>query len=418
MTRIDTPILIEDDLDGIDGLPIEGVPPFVWDALIPSSALPVSNLLFHYPAQPFSATVSIAISTETPTHLLDDSSDQSAHIVAKLRASPLPPLIALTDIRHAISTAARDGYLSIALSNGLEEARFPLWMEKCITQMAAVAKSSTDWHAARDWLQRLEPSCRTRACLLRLDQLPWNSSLPYTSHMLTSDLPTFLGTTWLSDQHMNAAGDWINHQLGPDSAIRVLNTHFLGVLSANRLQNPTWTPSCPRKLDELVRSGKVVLLLIPVYRPGHWTFLQVHITERSCIYVDSQDPENILAPLEVLEVIDWYLETTDPLELPNPLSEEDCDFPVSHQTDGHSCGIAVLSAMAHVALGEEPWDQETASQHREEWFMRLSDASVGSSWRVSFSAVLSSFSGHGRLRKFTLESVRTVIFSLGGSSYL
>ncbi|KAG8957954.1 hypothetical protein FRC05_009481, partial [Tulasnella sp. 425] len=186
-------------------------------------------------------------------------------------------------------------------------------------------------------------------------------------------MATILGDNWLTDEHMNAGGDWINAQLGEQSRMRVLNTHFLGSLALNRSQNVVWNPSRPRKLDQLVTAGEINLLIIPIYLHHHWAYLHVNIENRSCIYIDSIHPNQILTPEGILELLDWWLEAVKPLPFETGLAEEERDFEVDRQEDGHSCGVAVLSTMAQVALGCEPWQQERAEWYRVQWFLRLSE---------------------------------------------
>lgn len=58
--------------------------------------------------------------------------------------------------------------------------------------------------------------------------------MAFPSALLTgAELTSILSNSWLTDEHMNAGGDWINAQLGESSRMRVLNTHFLGSLAVN-----------------------------------------------------------------------------------------------------------------------------------------------------------------------------------------
>lgn len=227
------------------------------------------------------------------------------------------------------------------------------------------------------WLQSSDPTLSdislTISCEQRLARMSWNtvSEVTRTAVLSTPDMASFLGHDWLNDEQMNAGGEWINRQLGAQSPIRVLNTHFLGSLANNRRRSPTWAPSRPRQLDQLIQNGTVSFLIVPVPRPNHWTYLHVHLGDGSCVYVDTLHPDDILAPSEILDVLDWWLETVCP-DL-GELSEELRTFDVDQQLDSHSCGPATLSTIAHVALGEESWTQDRAPQHRKRWFLRVSD---------------------------------------------
>lgn len=205
-----------------------------------------------------------------------------------------------------------------------------------------------------------------------------------SSLLSTSDIPTLLSDAWLTDKHMNAAGDWINTTLGFPSHVRVIHTHFLPELARSRSRSPSWLPLRARELDSLIRSAHVTCLLFPIFLLRHWTFLVVYIQDQSCIYVDSLDPYGLFAPSGALELIDWWLGSV--LGVPFELSEDEAiPFEVGTQTDSHECGVAVLGTMAHVALAEAPWTQERSEEHRMQWCLRLTGA-----WSLSTSHVSSS----------------------------
>ncbi|KAG8938021.1 hypothetical protein FRC00_001924 [Tulasnella sp. 408] len=108
--------------------------------------------------------------------------------------------------------------------------------------------------------------------------------------------------------------------------------------------------------------------MIPVHLHHHWTYLDIDLINWSCVYFDSLDPDHLITPDGVLELVDWWLASVLPSSFGEGLSEEDGrDFDADQQTDTHSCGIAVLSTMAHVALGSKAWSQERSKSHRETW---------------------------------------------------
>lgn len=371
------------DLDDVlDGDPIEmdlmalEVPLPIWNALIPHNNISVRDLLLRYPPRsPPGAIGTIAFSSLEPTHLLSSHDITFSETIAGLLRHPLPSAASMTTIRIQSQGPGSSSHRSIVLGDGTAEAHFPTWMEKCITQMIAVESTVQRWSRATRWLRSpssMADAGLTLECEQRLASTAWNVpvSMTRTALLTTPDLASLLGTAWLSEDHMNAGGEWINRQLGPNSPIRVLNTHFLGTLRHNRQRFRTWTPARPRELDGLIMNGAVTFLLVAVYQPEHWTYLHVNLADGSCVYIDTLDPENILVPDEVIEVLDWYLETVRPGL--GALSEDLPTFEVDQQLDGHSCGPATLSTMAHVALGTELWTQASAPQHRKQWFIRFS----------------------------------------------
>lgn len=374
----------------MDGEPLQDGPvlPHVWNALIPPDSLSITSLLTRYPLRTSETLPIISFHRSPPTCLTSFDNLAFNAVLAAIRDSPLPAASALRRIRERLPSAPSNGYQSLLITFGAEEGLFPLWFEKCLTQLETVERSARRWRASTRWLESSEPRLDPGAMLLRaqcaarLDVLGWNKPLrSFPSALLTgTDLATFLSNDWLTDDHINAAGDWINAQLGDQSRTRVLSTHFLGLLSLNHQRHATWHPNRPYRIDELVTSGDVNFLLIPVHLPNHWTYLHVNIANRSCVYADSLDPDEIFVPDGVLGLLDWWLATVKPLPFETGLSEEERDFEVEGQTDSYSCGVFVISTMAHVALHDEPWLQGRAKSHQQKWFIRLSEecAFIGS----------------------------------------
>lgn len=353
------------------------VPPAVWAALIPSKSVPVTEfLLRHTHRSPRNRVSSISISHSNPTHLIDLTGILFSETVASLLKNPLPSPSALGAVRSHLADHPVPPPRSIKVSFGTERAHFPIWIERCITQMVVVEDITHRWFDATHWLRSsasMHDVPLTIACEQRLSSMGWNTTISagHSAILATSDLASFLGSEWLSDEHINAGGEWINRQLGSDSPIRVLNTHFLGSLASNRRSFRTWTPSRPRELDQLIQDLRIIIAIFPVYTRNHWTSLYVNLGDGSCVYVDTLHPDNPIVPDEVIGLVDWWLATV----LPGlgGLSEEPRSFEVDQQHDSHSCGPATLTTMAHVALGAAPWMREDAAQFRKQWFLRLSD---------------------------------------------
>ncbi|KAG8955751.1 Sentrin-specific protease 3 [Tulasnella sp. 424] len=356
------------DLDGedMDGDPIPVAPPHhIWNALIPPDSLSATSLLIQFPDHSSSSRPTLSFHPSLPTHFTSPDEAGLDLTLAIIQTSPLPERSAIRRIREGLESTLASEFQSLHISLGFVDGLFPFWFAKCLTQMEVAESSARLWRASLRWLQRGESDPAEvevhSQCVTRLNTLVWYTPLEqFRSAVLHgTDLAGFLGDNWLTDEHMNAAGDWINMRLGEDSHSRVLSTFFLGSLALNRSQHPTWNPIRPRKLDTLVRDGHVPFLMIPVHLHCHWTYLYVDLMNRSCIYFDSLDPDNFIAPDGVLELLDWWLASVLPLPEEEGLSEEDTrNFDATEQTDGHSCRVAVLSIMAHVALGEESWTQE------------------------------------------------------------
>lgn len=361
--------------------PDSSVPSAIWDALFPSRSVSVAAALEHF--LPWSRTPSTTLHAQyarsPATHLLPSQSGGVEDIVKKLLSHQPPTTASLATLRTASTSAAASKFQSIRLATPTLLGHFPLWMEVCLNRMATVAARHARWVASKAWLETKvvqDPSAAALAdtCRARLHLVDWDASIPGLSQAMlsTADLTTLLSNDWLTDEHINAAGELINKTLGEGSHIRVVNTHFLGSLDHNRQTYATWSPRTSRRLDNLIASKHVNTLLIPLHGDNHWTLLLVNIDNHSCVYVDSLNPSNITAPDHVLDLLDWWLESL----LPGfgALSEEERDFEAGDQMDGHSCGIAVITTMAHIALQRQAWTQEASHKFRMEWFLLLSGA--------------------------------------------
>ncbi|KAG8703941.1 hypothetical protein FRC09_003864 [Ceratobasidium sp. 395] len=165
-----------------------------------------------------------------------------------------------------------------------------------------------------------------------------------------SELTPFLGRTWLSDIQMNAGADFINLHHTCPSDTRVLNTHFVGSLALHRLRSPTWCPSRPRTIDAMVASGQLTTVYVPVHEGSHWTLLRVNIEAETYKYADTMAPRAVLAPGACIEPLSWWLSSV--LGRPVALQPVARRFAVDCQRDSHSCGVAVLTNIAHLVLGD------------------------------------------------------------------
>lgn len=46
---------------------------------------------------------------------------------------------------------------------------------------------------------------------------------------------------------------------------------------------------------------------------------------------------------------------------------------LTYQQDSYSCGVVVLSTLAHHLLHYEPWSTRTENEHLTHWFLRLTN---------------------------------------------
>ncbi|KAG8725022.1 hypothetical protein FRC09_009922 [Ceratobasidium sp. 395] len=322
-------------------------------------------------------------SPDLPTFFtsFDSSSFNSLYTLWLL--TPIPSIAQLATLRQSREAAISAGNLSVRLHQppGFPgDALVPIWMLECWNRLHTLLTYSKAWTNAKDWLQQMARQGRYRTvaeqCLARVGSLPLHSPVPNSPHLSTSRLPTLLGHAWLSDEEMNAGGHSINTDPSCPLGTRVLDTHFIGSLALHRQRSPIWSPSRPRLLDIMVADGRIKDLYIVIHKDSHWRCMRINIAARQYQYTDSMSPSTLRAPSECVDLLNWWLSAV--LSTPIGLTPAPHLFTANQQVDSHSCGIAVLTNMAHMVLGDQfgPWTQESASLFRMRWFLRLTDESL------------------------------------------
>lgn len=137
-----------------------------------------------------------------------------------------------------------------------------------------------------------------------------------------------------------------------------------------------WSPYHPEQLDSLITAHTVTELLIPVHQPSHWTLLHVDVTSLQYSYADTLHPSSNMAPPECINLLNAWLGSLFNFSV--ELTPTPRPFELDQQLDSNSCGVAVLSSMAHYALqgNTQPWAQPTTREHRLQWTHRLLNLST------------------------------------------
>lgn len=293
---------------------------------------------------------------------------------------PIPSVDQLLLLSQTQQAAASSDCCSIRLfcPPGFDtDLLLPTWMMRCWARLHSLLAHSKSWSEGKDWLQRLAAQSRFRApadrCAATIGLLPLHAPLPLFPHLSTSRLPAFLGRSWLSDEEINAGTKFINTHPSCPPGARVLDSHFMESLALYRQRSATRSPSHPRQVDTMIAKGHLTHLYVIVHEEVHWTFMRVDIPARLFEYSDSMYPSHLHAPPECVELLNWWLSSV--LSTTIALNPAPLRFLADRQTDTHSCGIAVLTNVAHIALGAGfcSWTQHSAELLRMEWFLRLSD---------------------------------------------
>ncbi|KAF9230139.1 hypothetical protein BU15DRAFT_83998 [Melanogaster broomeanus] len=258
--------------------------------------------------------------------------------------------------------------------------RFPLWVVSLLGEVAAASQKLQCWADALGWLTKVLDQCPAHEqeiinqCRIRFHHIPWDASVMY--ELLSSrcslsghHLAIFLSIQWLYDDQLDAGLAVIQHELGVDSRVVLVDTLFMTHLRLARGRQDHYQPRSDSALDQALLCGKVDCLEVPVNPGGsHWAGIQVNIKERTFGYRDGYNVGK-MADRADLELLDWFLSAFGHVSLLLCSSI----IPTPRQTDSHSCGVVLLSSLAAHHLHWVPWSQSRAAIHRMEWFLKISD---------------------------------------------
>lgn len=347
-------------------------------ACIPPNSYPVASLLAEFPS-PAHTAILATYSPDTPNTLQPGLNELDfLDAVTLIRQSPVPTNI--SQLRTGYSDAWLGGNLSIRVSH-LPDLRFPLWTEALLARLAQVNAKRTTWDAAHQWLQMLvagpvnilhELAAKS---LRRMLSMPWDERVPgQLDHaiMRSGDLTRLLGQEWLDDEVINGASSWITRQetlrANAPSTI-ILSTHFYDHL-ARRFEDPDLPFQNRRRTttEMQIMEGNVDIIFIPTNRSNlHWLLVEIDVRNRTIFTRDSLSSHTLL-PIDMRNLlIDWLA-----ILFPGELWAVESHM-LPRQQDGHSCGLVVITEMAHIALGLSQWSFNTAVMTRLEWYLRLTE---------------------------------------------
>jgi Ulp1 protease family, C-terminal catalytic domain len=242
----------------------------------------------------------------------------------------------------------------------------------------APGASKPTFHSTLRWLAKvalddgdllpLEAVDLVEDCQERLDSLTPSSKVIGTlpEHNLTgARVAGFLGTEWLDDEMILAGSRYIvYHASQPELAI----LDPLHISCLQQLRKTCFRYEARTELDKQLLAAAVQVVYLPLHVfTNHWTLLRIDLTERSFSYADCLNghPQ---PPSEEFELIMWWISSI----LPGlTLTRKDFDFALPKQSDSSSCGVIVLSIMAHALLHYDLWSQDLACVDRMKWFLRL-----------------------------------------------
>ncbi|VDC03285.1 unnamed protein product [Peniophora sp. CBMAI 1063] len=374
--------------------PVRRVPEGVLDLLLPDSTSMVIHGATNF-ADRLPALSVTPIYSHEPPNLLIHPDSASADFRDDLQMLA-PDLLhsAIHDSRRLSSQFAeqhRSGARSLEFAPNL---RVPLWTERLLQDTRLRATNLFRWGQALDFLEPylaegFEGVTQTNQHLVaedvrnRLHHTPLDQSLRRSdgSELLSpQELAAFLSRRWLNDSMINAGLDWMIRELGPTSTVGFAHCLFLESLRHARVRSgdSVYHSRLPSALAEGVANGRIRILEIPVNAGGvHWAGIRVDIGHRTYSYRDGLNDMATVDPADIA-LVEWYLSSllpdTDTLHLaPAPLP-----IVSPKQTDTHSCGVVYLSSLLHEHCEGPAWHQELADMRRMEWFLAMTDGSIGS----------------------------------------
>lgn len=244
----------------------------------PSPELAVTQFMeLKYPVQSaefITTKPKIWFSTEKPT------TD-----IAILISRAIPSKSFLASLSKEMGQQWLNGAQSISdqrFNNGTD--RFPLWAITFWRELVDIAERQHIWRESCQWLADEKQKTQHTPTLDALDagqkcldSLGWNTSLPYSRGVPTSViLAGLLGTSWLSDEHINMITEELSETLDPDLANKVIVAPLTFSMEAeNSLRSKTrtytrqTTPLLCRYAKHIEEKG-IEELYFPVHVENHW----------------------------------------------------------------------------------------------------------------------------------------------------
>ncbi|KAK6992199.1 hypothetical protein R3P38DRAFT_2570976 [Favolaschia claudopus] len=199
--------------------------------------------------------------------------------------------------------------------------------------------------------------------------LRWNGSVLGFASVPVTSLASFFSTRYLGSNLVDALLDVLAIRLrdaGLSDGAVVANSTFAQFVS---LYSPMKDGTVPllshpgaqkylTKYAAWFRTGSRTSLFFVLYRPpSHWTTCSIDFEARHIRYGDGLRWPR---PAEFFDALGAWLIENFP-DVPFTVSD---DLPCAIQTDGYSCPIISVNAVAHTTMGDALWTAETADAMR------------------------------------------------------
>lgn len=361
------------------------IPPTISNVVVPpGDTTPVSRLIDPDPEYQPSDTQTCQLGApaycpEPPTFIPDGSNIFNVSQLRQLLSHSLPHQPVL---QAGFNSAWLAGSTSIMFDATF---RVPLWTEHLLTDFRVFEEKLRKWNASQCWLERFSNTCTLleeasviAECRSALEYVPYSRPVPGFSPAVilnTTDLTVLLSDEWLNDELMNGGSEYILRKSGARNRRRIINCLFVRALSNIRERSSVYSPRRYSALETSIVNGDVDRLYIPLHVYGnHWTLLEMNLVSRTFSYADSLN-DNTAPPPRTMKLLQWWITGLQPhANAPNACFEvSPPSFIMPRQWDTFSCGVVVLSTLAHIILNYPPWSPDTYQLERMRWFLRMSD---------------------------------------------
>ncbi|KAF8797488.1 hypothetical protein BYT27DRAFT_7237241 [Phlegmacium glaucopus] len=310
------------------------------------------------------------------------SNDTPTENYTNLLTRPAPSREFLEVLDKVIGQSWLDGAKSIVdprFNDGGD--RLPLWAVTFWKDVVVLNEKQKLWRQSIKWLDLEEGKARKEknskvlelveeACHV-LDHLPWDAKMKYCNQQtLTSQLSRFLGTFWLSDDHIQMMIEELNCDLNTkpqlSKTITIASVYFS--VSINNVQNNINLPSQSRMKTMLggyetrVKQGGLEKLYFPLNVNGnHWIAGLVDFKKRIVVFGGGA-PAKFLKKLQI-----WFK-----FAFGKSFKNYGNYLPHAVQDDSYSCSIITSNTITHSVFKSVLWNQGLAVNERMRWFIHFS----------------------------------------------
>ncbi|KAF5391500.1 hypothetical protein D9757_002470 [Collybiopsis confluens] len=296
--------------------------------------------------------------------------------VSQLVNRPLPSETFLREALKHVGQAMLDGNLSITDPNYNEgQDRFPIHALSYMLEALQMAKGKERWARGEKWLTTKGRAAKDKKSesVIQLAKaslaiINWNSSLPFTQLATTLDLPTFLGTTWLKDDHIDMMLEVLRDRLVQNrrSDVILAPMAFSWMITA-AAQQKNFGKKGLNRYKEKIHTENIRRLYFPLNVNGnHWIAGCIDFKDNCILYGDSL-AESFSAPTGfLLELRKWFKHAFG-----RDVSIGGDKLQHARQDDTYSCGVCAVNTIAHAVFGDELWLPQMKVFHRVQWFLSI-----------------------------------------------